>query len=401
MHRFLLIVLMSAAFPAGQVLAQSLTESEVLQSALAQEDFRELDSRVSNEATLSAQAAVPPSNPQFEYSRESLSGSRGNVDESFLWLRQELDLAGVNRRLRQAAAVSAQTHIAEAELARLEKISVMRRYFYRSIDAAERHRQLTEHLGSVADLLVGVEQRVEAGDLSNLDLLRLQREYHELSITAQQFAASAEAEAGALRLLAGLSVSAQLQGGVLPPPLAPAYSDSALTAQPSLTIVNRQQEAAHLQAEAAQRQRWPLVTIGLGQRRLQEGMFRDDGNLFSVAVELPLFSNGNRQLQAAQARASTLNARRAVMQREINAELSRLHTLAQHQRSIAALEEQQAQDTRLSDLSRAAFLSGELTVNQLIDAQRSDLELKLNASDAALQARETYIEWQFLIGETP
>lgn len=401
MRRLLLLLVISAALPATQLVAQPLTETEVLQRALDQDDFRDLSSRTRSEATLTAQAAVPPSNPQLEYSNESLSGTRGNVDESFLWLRQEFDLAGVNRRLRRAASVNAQAHIAEADIARLEQLTVMRRHFYRSLAAEQRNRQLTGHLESMSELLAGVKQRVEAGDLSNLDLLRIEREYHDLSTAAQQFQASAHAEAEALRLLAGLSVTAELQGAVLPPAVAPHDRVDQLLSQPAIQVVDRRQEVARIQAEAAQRQRWPSVTLGLGQRQLQEGSYRDDGKLFSISVELPLFNNGNRQVKAAQARASTLAARRSMMQREISAELSRLSSLVQQQRSIAELEHKRAQDTRLGELARAAFLSGELSVNQLIDAERSDLELRLNASDAALKARETYIEWQFLIGDTP
>ena len=118
-------------------------------------------------------------------------------------------------------------------------------------------------------------------------------------------------------------------------------------------------------------------------------------------MEVPLFGTGKRNLAAAQAHASSLAAERAMVNREVSAEIARLQAVVDNQRTIAVRQYQRSQKQQLAELARAAYLAGEVSVNQLLDAERSDLELRLGAADAALEARETFIEWQTLTGALP
>ncbi|MAY55131.1 MAG: hypothetical protein CMQ46_10045 [Gammaproteobacteria bacterium] len=395
------LVLLTTLAPLSSIYAQSLVEEEVIEHALSESSLRDLTNLSRQAALLAAEAAVPPANPELEYSRETLDGPVTDTEESFVWIRQRLDLAGVNSRLRDAAALDAAARMAELDLIQGDRIATIRRHLYRHLSAKERLDHLTDSMENMSQLIDSASMRVAAGDLSEYDLIWLQREYDDIQLKITEAAATLNSEAATLISLAQLEPEASFDGDVLPPDPAAMSSSELLNNQPDLQLVERQFEAAQKRQEAASRQRWPSLTVGLGERRANEGAFRSEGNLFSLTVEVPLFGTGKRNLAAAQAHASSLAAERAMVNREVSAEIARLQAVVDNQRTIAVRQYQRSQKQQLAELARAAYLAGEVSVNQLLDAERSDLELRLGAADAALEARETFIEWQTLTGALP
>jgi outer membrane protein, heavy metal efflux system len=53
----------------------------------------------------------------------------------------------------------------------------------------------------------------------------------------------------------------------------------------------------------------------------------------------------------------------------------------------------------LAAIAEAAYEAGEIGMTELIDAHRSELALRRESIERALDARKAYVEWQLLTGD--
>ena len=193
----------------------------------------------------------------------------------------------------------------------------------------------------------------------------------------------------------------EVVGTLLPPPL-PAL-DTALAAleqRPDLLMLSRRADAADLERRAAARGWVPDITLGVGAKRSDNGIFQDNGAIVTLSIPLPLFDR--QQAEEKRAAAAALNARaeyglaRSRAAGEVRGLQRQLEQLAQAATAYRATAI--AASTELLRIAEAAYQGGESTVLELLDAYRGALEAELTALDLEWKAREARIDHDLLTG---
>jgi len=366
--------------------ADALTEAEAVELGLSVAAYRDWADASRREARGRTAASGLWTNPELEYSQESLDVPGGSSDR-FLWLRQSLDIAGVKSLQRAAARESEGVTDAAIEAARRERRAAVRGAFYQALKARRQTQAIAHWHGRLAELADAVGERYRAGDVSRFDHLRLQRQ----QVLFEGRLASAEAALVAARQrLFGLleSEPRPLAGELLParpPPLE--HARASLEAHPEISRLLAGAESDRLRARAAGREAWPELTL--------------DGNVFSVGVEIPLFDRGDGREAAARARAGAKSARLSLVRARLGAEVeATLQALDKRRAAALALEQQlDAGGESLSGIADAAYAAGELEVMGLIDAHEAELELRLEAIELGHAARRAAIALQTLTGD--
>jgi cobalt-zinc-cadmium efflux system outer membrane protein len=212
-------------------------------------------------------------NPEIELGRERVDGSGGRSEETDVWIRQRLDLAGVRAKERDAAQTMVVAARARADMVEREQARDIRRRFYDAL-AADALLDLAIDWRDRLDVLVtAAVRRVDAGDASRYELLRLQK---ELSVVqAELLERQAAAESARQRLFGMIGGEpARLSGTLLPPAMDPALVPGLLADHPLLRALDAESESALLSSDAASRRRWPALTLGAGWREVDEAGHR-------------------------------------------------------------------------------------------------------------------------------
>ncbi|MCW8193647.1 TolC family protein [Proteobacteria bacterium 005FR1] len=384
------LFLCSFALQAGE-----LTEAQAVQRGMVR--IQEIFDAQRREALGRADAAGRWDNPEIEYSREALNLSDGDSEERFLWLRQPIDPSGRKGLQREAARQQARAEIARAELNRRDLQADIRLRFYRALAAADDARVAGGYRQRLEQLTGFTRERFEAGDASRYDLMRLEREL--ALINSEWLQSSAAAQAARNRLLALIGGEpADPAGRLLPLATETIAVEDLLRQYPGLQALEAEAESESLSAEAARRKKWPELTVGVGRREVEEAGLENDGNTVSLSVEVPVFDRGQGEAQAAASRAR---------QRRLDYELAAAALIADLRSALESLDAQrraaQSLESALSDgamslsaIAEEAYQAGELSTMELIDAYRSEMDLRRRFIERALDARLTFIELQRL-----
>ena len=335
-------------------------------------------------------------NPEFEAEVENIAGSGAfegiDAAEVTLSLAQTLPLGGDIQRRRERAGHEAALAGWDYEAARVEVLTdVTRRYVevlvaQRELDAAREALSLAEQ---VRDL---THRRVEAGDAAPIELPR----------TAVPVIAARVEAARAQRAVASARRRLAVTWGQTEPGFGELHGDlDAIAPVPALAALRRhldrhrsvagwaselgaRRAAAHVaRAEAA-----PDLTARLGYRF--DNDTDDSALVLGVALPLPLFDRrtddiaATRQdIAAAHQRQAAARQRAAMLLAEAHAQLIDAHELA-----TAVRDEALPAAGEAFDATRLAFERGELTFIDVIDAQRTLIDLR-GRYIAALRAYHT------------
>lgn len=382
----------------GTPSAVAITEQDVLQKGLSDPDLQSRLEALVTGAEAAVDAAGHWDNPSIEYSREDLDLQRGASEETTIWLRQRINIAGVhglNKHAAEHSLAASQYNQAQEER---DWSMRLRLAFYQALAAQQRSAAVAELLSRLKQLTATVRHRAERGDASRFDVLRMS---NELAVLSSDFeSASADHRAWQATLFALINMPVEpLEGGLLPP--SDALPPVDLSRHPQLQALGAEQRSAESRAEAERRARWPELTLSVGRKELSEPGIELDGNTFAVGVEIPLFDRGQGHNQVAQSRAYQLQADQAILRRQLSAEVDVLETsLLSHYRSAGELNRLNSADkSSLSYLAEISYQAGELTVMELLDAYQSDLATAQRLIAVSLQARLAYIQLQQLHGE--
>jgi outer membrane protein TolC len=386
------------ALPAGTANATTLTEAEAVRRGLSHPHLQAMQESSVGEARGASAAAGRWPNPEIELSRERVDGSSGRSDETDVWIRQRLDLAGIRARERDAAQTMVVAARARADMVDREQARDIRRRFYDAL-AADALLGLAVDWRDRLDVLVtAAVRRVDAGDASRYELLRLQK---ELSVVqAELLERQAAAESARQRLfgmIGGGSVS--LSGTLLPPAMDDALAPGLLADHPLLRALDAESESALLSSDAASRRRWPALTLGAGWRTVDEAGRSADGGIFMLGVEIPVFDRGTGERDAASSRARRSTAERWLAEERLAAEArSALGELQARRAGALLLSAHESEETSFLSIAEAAYEAGEISVTELIDAHRTELTVARERIERSRLARESYIELQYVGG---
>ena len=301
-------------------------------------------------------------------------------------LSYEVDLFGRLSGLRDAAALDAQSRAALLQSTQL-LVQAQVAQTYLSLRAADTERTLVQDTATAyAETLRLTQRRYEAGDVAELDVIRIQTEL--AAMEAEVFAISrsrAELE-HALAVLVGESVSgftlAPVTGSTALPVIPAGVPGTVLARRPDVAAAQASLLAAQARVGVAQAAWFPSVSLtaagGYASPDLGD-LFRWSSRAWGVGalVSAPLFDGGRRaagvqnaqaQLDAAAAgyRGQVLNAFR-----EVEDQLSSLRLLQEQGqaqgRAVTAAQ-------RASAIAETRYRNGLVSQLELLDARRNELQ---------------------------
>ncbi len=300
-------------------------------------------------------------------------------------LSYELDLFKRLTRVRDAAALDAQSREALLQSTRL-LVQAEVAQTYLALRAVDTERALVRDTASAyADTLRLTQRRFEAGDVAELDVIRIETELAATEAAVFALSRSRAELENALAVLVGEPASGFT--------LAPSHADHALPVIPAGvpgTVLARRPDVAAAQASllaaqarvgVAQAAWFPSVslTAAAGYASPDIGdLFKWSARAWGVGALLsaPLFDGGRREagMQGAQAQldAAAASYRGQVLNafREVEDQLSALRLLADQSlaqgRAVSAAQ-------RASAISETRYRNGLVSQLELLDARRNEL----------------------------
>ena len=397
-RRTAMLAVLSALFSCGAN-AAPLTETEALRFGLARPELADLAQARLGEADADALEANTWANPTFELARDKTGAST----ETSWQISQPIDFSG-RRGLRSRAAEQRRLAAESENLVRsAERMAEVRRLFYSTLRQQETLRAVQAWTSRFAEIGNVVDKLTRAGETSGYDRRRLVREQRAAEARLAETGAELARSRAKLSTLLGQANEDGVTGRLLP--VAPPTLDSLrkkLAERPDLAALAAKAEAANAD-NAATRRNVPEVTFGIGGKRVDDGVSRETGTIFSVSIPLPLFdrqqSGDRRSAAQAMAARAELNLARQSADGELTGlhrQLSQLITAAERYRQDAV-----APSAELVRIAESAYWAGESTVLELLDAYKGALEAETTALDLEWKAREARIELDQLTGNSP
>lgn len=339
-----------------------------------------------------ATASVYP-NPTVSYSvygrvqgqSEAINGTQHQV-----WVEQPI-LLGQDGHRRDAARGAAAARRAEVEASVFGVTIEARRRFLALLAAQENVRLLEAtraDLGRVSDLVHG---RADAGAQSAYDVARVELEVAQHDARIASARADVSERSAALAAWLGLAGWSPVARGAFPveaPVLTlERLSPMALSRSAALLAARRRVAATGLDVRRAERERWPIPTVGLGAYVTTDG---GSTSLYgSVSLPVPLWDTGNAQVRRARAAGEAAEAAAQSIEAELRARLE--GALQAHDARRVALERHQqsamAGLARLREMAEASYRGGATRVFELLDAFRTQLAVQ-EQRNALIEALE-------------
>jgi outer membrane protein TolC len=379
-----------------------LTEREALARFVSSDPrMRALNARIEEIRATQAERTLWP-NPSATFSRESVLGAH----DTFLLARQELPISGRRGRLQTAGRLAVDAAQAEAQLERVQLQADVREAYTALLLSQQREEALQESMDALRKLISVLRTREEGGEGSTYDRMRGHRALIDLE-AERSLAAGDRAEAQG-------RLASYLGPGATPEALVAADSLIATTSHPPLPALIEQALAnrgdyrasefsvARFEAEraAATRLQIPTPTLTGGLKRSDFGGTTSSGYQVSVDLSIPLFSRGQAATALATAQKARAQAEAESWRVQIEAEVGAAYNVAriQQERLTRYQESATAIAEPLAKIGRVGYEEGELSILELLDADRQALEARLRILDLAAAARRAAIELDRAIG---
>ena len=366
-----LIVLLSSSIPAW---GQPLREVDIIRLARSR-SLASLEAEVENARSLARrQGAGLLANPSLHYDRQEAFDPNAQ-SQDMVFIRWPIELSSRPATERALAEIDRYSARRDMEHIKLEVAADFLKHFYMILAKTREVGLLTESLDELERAEQTIRTRVQQGEASEYDASRLRL---EVELRRSELASSETSKAAALaRLRALLQLSEpQLQGDfeVSPPPSASALCERANREHPELVVISPIVQRAQRAARSARRLGFPEVALSAGYNRQREPV----GHGYTVGVELslPFFDRHQGLREEAQVVGQRAEAVWQAMVVRIHAEIEAAHlrltrTLAERERFSSAID----LDVLLGAV-RAGYLEGERSLVELLDAQRSALQVR-------------------------
>ena len=349
------------------------------------------------------EASVHP-NPSLSYTFTGPLRGPNTLDGSqhFVGLDQPILLSG-QRAARQRAAerrVQAAEARADAELMSLVRDA---RHLYVNLLLAQKSLQIKQRsLETLERVRRIVETRSTLRGSSRYDALRLDVEQSALGAELERQRAEIEDAGARLGALLGRPGWSPRARGKLDPgrsALPPAVAVHALQrSNPELVAALREASAAESEIDAANRDAWPVPTLGIGALMTTEP--RSIAGVVGVTIPLPAFDRAQGARSRARAEAAAAEAEQRAVRAEIVAEAQRAaRQLALKKATLERLDRSAlARLPALTAMAEDAYREGVGGVVALLDASSAERDLLLDRASLAAEVMHAEIDVLALTG---
>lgn len=377
----------------------ALTETDAIRSALSRPAYKSaISSRITEAETQVTEASLLP-NPVVSIQQERAGGTTELLSQ----ISQSIDIAGrrgmkIEAETQRLAAVKYDSHERQHET-----VAEVRLAFAEALYQARLATALELWLSRIQAATRIATQLAKAGEVSGYDRRRFERETQ----TAQAKLLGVQADAGRNRQeLAALtgkpaqSIS-NVQGELLPDaPPAIAMAQDELSERPDLTSLVSQAKAFDIEQKIAERAWVPEISVGIGQKHVEDSFGADNGLILGLSASIPIFNHGQAAELRSAAQAQAVRAEHELKLSKARAELEGVWLQAKQLREVAQDFRQESLTTsrELSVIAEAAYRAGEASLLELLDSYRVELDAELTALDLEKRARLARIELDTLSG---
>lgn len=410
--------LMLLLLPVHAAAAQArLSLSEAVDRARAQHPRIEAARAASDAAASRTEQAGKWANPHVLVYQESFPGATPDIDQIIVTATQRIRIGG-QRGLAQSSAQALQDATTAEVSLTIEQLTLAAQQTYVDLFRMQESSRALDEAQRTADrLLRDLDVRVQEGDASRFDLLRMGLAAEGLAAQRARLRAELAAVAERLSFLIGGDVPAG--GWILDDPVGAAFGpppvEEAMTvgvpmassppaSAPTAQVVAERFDAQALQfrgqaalssAEAAGKEAIPDLVATLGYTRLDPA---SDGFVWSIGVDIPLFDTNGAEKAARLAEARRLDRERDVLLAEAGAASRAAAAEFEQLSSALSSLRQTAGPGQLLPIATTAYEEGEITVTGLLDAARAELDARLRELELAWARADAWFRWRFESG---
>jgi multidrug efflux system outer membrane protein len=304
----------------------------------------------------------------------------------FTW---EIDLFGRVRRLNETTRAELAAAGATYEAARLSLTAEVATMYFTLRALDHERRVVAASIGLRHDALALVQARYKSGDAGDLDVARAETELATTEADAAALALRRASTENALAVLLGKAAPDFTAGESgdfhdAMPAIPAGLPSGLLTRRPDIVAAERTLAAANARIGLAKAAFFPAISLtgnaGYASGDIDE-LFKGDSKLWSIgpSIYLPLFQGGRNRANLARSRAAyeeTLaNYRQRVLVafREVQDALTASRLLTQQ---AGAQARAVASARRGADLSQKRYDAGYVSYFEVVDAQRTALEVE-------------------------
>jgi len=379
------------------------TEREAVAGALSRPAWVEAETgRIAVAESVVTETGVMP-NPVFAFSRDRLGMAGGDITERSVQISQTLDLSGRRSLRLDAANQRLDAEKLDGRTRRLNAIAEVRRAFAETLHRDQIQSALGLWLTRIEEASKVIAKLAKSGEVSGYDRRRIEREAQtaraRLSVAQADTARSRET----LAVLTGKKRDEVMHlFGDLLPDSTPSLNEfqARLRQRPDLESLLAQTEAFERERQVAQRGWVPDLTVGIGQKTLEEPTRSGSGAIIGVSFSIPLFDRSQAAQQRSQAKVQTTRSEHAIALSKAEAELrGAWHQADELRKAVLAYRLEVSNGTQnLSGIAEVAYRAGEASLLELLDAYRTELDFSATELDLALRARLAHIDLETLSG---
>lgn len=380
----------------GAALAQGLTLEQAMREALVRnQDLRAARSAVDAARGRLEQAGLWP-NPRLVLSNDT-GGPFNNAGEytRSVGISQDFPIAGRIGRTKDVARVDVARALAEVNEAERRLLGEVAASFYGVVTLDQQIRLRDRLIGIDESLASTTRARQKAGEVSELDVNTAELELERLRQERTVLTGERTATLAKLVALIGLPPSAtptldSTLPAVTPLPPLTQLTAQALSERPDLRLLALTADRAQAERALARSSAWEDWSLSLGvqqDKRVIAGapsQPTDKALMLSLSIPLPFFNRNQGAIAAATA--DEESAREQLVALRLRVENNVAGEYAQVTRLLAALDAYTRNtlplSTRNAELARNAYRQGQVSIVEVIQAERQENELNTAYSDA-------------------
>ncbi|MFZ5995905.1 MAG: TolC family protein [Nitrospirota bacterium] len=345
-----------------------------------------------------AEAGLLP-NPSFNYNIESVENGERETEEVYT-ISQPIDIVRKRGLRTDVARKKRDARYLLYEQETLNALAELKQTYYRILYLKENETSLKGILDTFSDVRQKTEERLKAGDVAEVELLKLSNEGKRFSRALESLKAEISAETRKLAVMLNISMDdVALKDSLVPAPFG--YSRDELTARAmekrgDIKAASAQIDAAGAALTLSKKDAVSPIEIEAGYKRRTGGF---NGFAFGVSIPLPLFNRNQGGITAAKAE---LEAERINLEQLKKKAASEVATHADratfNAHRVAQLSEQLTTANEITNSIRIAYDEGEASLIELLDAVRSERELLMEHNEAVYDYWTTLFELEKATG---
>ena len=399
--------LLLGAVTAAPVCAQTgLSLHDAIAEAETSPVARQGQDRVNEAQGLVRQAGLRP-NPHLFLTADDLRPWNSNFDfpnqtEDYAYISQLFELGGKRRSRIGFAQANAQRTKAESDLLKAQVAAGVAAAYWNVLATAGVARLLEEDMRSVEGIVRYNKERVDAGAMRGVDLLRVQIERDRLELALS--AARRDAELARVELFRQIGrppdPKIQLTGTLDATPQLPDKSLPQVLNTRADVIVARDAVAA---AQADVKLQHSLAVPDLD---LQGGYKRNIGvnTLYSLLqIPLPVFNRNQGEIARAGASVTLAQDRLRALEITVRAEIDSAQKAYTEQGRMVrdVLPDMRSRAKQNLDILNDAYRTGGVDLLRLLDAQRTEFEVEVSALRTLAEYQQAALRLQLANGVLP